>query len=351
MPYELLLAGPRRIVRSPYVDEPLRDEEVRATALVGGISHGTELALWRGVSPFHDQRFDPDLRAFVDADAGSAYPARLGYEWVGRVEAVGAAVRQVVPGDLVHLPRPHAETQTFTVEPARGLPLVLPSGLPTRRATLLQRATIAVQAVQDARIAIGDRVAVFGLGVLGLLAVQIARLGGASWVGAVDPIGARRALAEQLGADQAFDPTSVDTGLELKRSTGGGVDCAIELSGSYAALHQALRSAKMAGVVIAAGFYSGSAGDQLDLGREFHHNRLTLLASMGGWDCPPRDHRRPRSRARMLAAELLASGRLQADEVLTDEVPFARAATAYELIDRHPERLLAVVLVYGQDEG
>jgi threonine dehydrogenase-like Zn-dependent dehydrogenase len=191
-------------------------------------------------------------------------------------------------------------------------------------------------------------VAIFGLGVFGLLAVQFARLSGASWIGAVDPIPDRRVLAEGLGADRTFDPGATDVGLELKRSTGGGVDVAIEFSGSYLALHQALRSARVAGTVVAAGFYAGGAGDQLHLGREFHHNRLTLLASMGGWDCPPRDPRWPRARLRKLAAELLTNGHLLVDELLTHRIQFNRAGEAYELINANPERVLRVVLVYEQ---
>jgi threonine dehydrogenase-like Zn-dependent dehydrogenase len=347
MPHELLLSGPRRIHLSPFSDEPLRDDEARAAAIVSGISHGTELTLWRGVSPFHGLQFDRELRAFVEVGEEKSYPARLGYEWVGRVLEVGRAVRQVSPGELVHLPRPHAETHTFTIDEERGLPFHLPPELPPERATLLQSATIAVQAVQDANLRVGDLVAIFGLGIFGLLAVQLARLNGASWIAAVDPIPKRRALAEKLGADVTFDPAATDVGLDLKRST-GGVDVAIEFSGSYPALHQALRSTRVAGTVVAAGFYAGGAGDELHLGREFHHNRLTLLASMGGWDCPPRDTRWPRARARELAAELLANGRVRVDELITHRIEFSRAAEAYELIDAHPEQVLRTVLVYEQ---
>jgi 2-desacetyl-2-hydroxyethyl bacteriochlorophyllide A dehydrogenase len=347
MPAELLLDAPRSVRLAPYSEEPLRDDEVRATAIVSGISHGTELTLWRGGSPFHGHEFDRDLRAFVETAWGGSYPARLGYEWVGRVRAVGDAVRHVAPGDLVHLPRSHAETQTVSMDEARGLPFVLPGNLAPERATLLQTTTIALQAVQDAGVTVGDRIAVFGLGVLGLLAVQLARLNGAAWVGAVDPLASRRALAQTLGADGAFDPSAADVGLELKRATGSGVDTAIELSGSYAALHEALRGVRVAGTVVAAGFYAGGAAD-LQLGQEFHHNRLTLLASMGGWDCPPRDPAWPRARARKHAADLLSSGRLQVDDLVTDRIPFGKAADAYRLIDAHPDRTLRVVLVYEQ---
>ena len=138
-----------------------------------------------------------------------------------------------------------------------------------------------------------------------------------------------------------LDPTTTDVGLELRRPD--GVDVAVEFSGSYAALQQAMRSVRVGGTVVAAGFY---AGGELALGEEFHHNRLTLVASMGGWASPPREPRWPRSRARSLAAELLATGKLETDGLITHRFPLNEAGTAYELIDRSPEEDVSATLVY-----
>ena len=78
---------------------------------------------------------------------------------MGRVEEVGADVRVVRRGDLVHLPRRHAEQHVFAVDGAGGLPFKLPAGLAPETATLLQTTTIALQAVHDASLELGDRVA------------------------------------------------------------------------------------------------------------------------------------------------------------------------------------------------
>ena len=173
---------------------------------MSGISHGTELALYRGVSPFDGKRFDTDLRVFVDDAARAAYPMRLGYEWVGTVTETGAEVGTPRVGDLVHLALPHRETHTFAVDDDRKPLTPLPAGLDPERAAFLSSATIALQAIQDARVKVGDTVAVFGLGVFGLLAVQLARLSGARWIAGVDPIDGRRELAGRLGADVVLDP-------------------------------------------------------------------------------------------------------------------------------------------------
>ena len=117
MPNELLLTEPRSIAVSPYDEEPLAASEVRAEAIVSGISHGTELALYRGVSPFDGKRFDTDLRLFVEDAERAAYPMRLGYEWVGTVTETRRRGRHAVEvGDLVHLALPHRETQTLAVD-------------------------------------------------------------------------------------------------------------------------------------------------------------------------------------------------------------------------------------------
>jgi 2-desacetyl-2-hydroxyethyl bacteriochlorophyllide A dehydrogenase len=348
MPSELLLTAPRalRIVR--YDDPVLGTDAVRAKAVASGISHGTELALYRGDSPFGRKRFDLDLRQFVAAAETELYPMRMGYEWVGRVDAVGADVRGLEVGEHVHLTLPHRETHTFATGDGPAAPwLVLPREVEPERAVFVQSAAIALQAIRDARLDVGDRVAIFGLGVLGLLAVQFARLNGAGWVAAVDPIPARRKLAGRFGADCTLDPNTSDAGLEIKLASGrGGPDVAIEFSGRYAALHEALRCVRVAGAVVAAGFYVGSAGPDLRLGEEFHHNRLTLVGSMSGWGAPQREPGWDRRRLRETALDLIAKGRLDVDAFITHRFPFERATEAYELIDGRPEDTLRVVLTY-----
>jgi 2-desacetyl-2-hydroxyethyl bacteriochlorophyllide A dehydrogenase len=348
MPNELLLTAPRAIQVLPYEDPVLRPHEVRAVAIASGISHGTELALYRGDSPFREKRFDLDLRQFVEDSESQPYPMRLGYEWVGRVAAIGSDVRGIELGDRVHLTLPHRQTHTVTTAGDLRAPwLVLPRALDSEHAALLQSATIALQAVHDARIKAGDRVAIFGLGAFGLLAVQLVQLSGAGWVAAVDPIAGRRELAASFDADRTLDPDSCDVGRELKQAAGGGEpDVAIEFSGKYKALHEAIRCVRLGGSVVAAGFYVGGAGSDLRLGEEFHHNRLTLVGSMSGWGAPHREPGWDRNRLRATALDLLGSGRLDVAAFITHRVPFERAEEAYELIDRRPEESLRVVLTY-----
>jgi len=333
MPRELLLTGPRALELAPYEEAELEQGEIRAEAIASGISLGTELALYRGASPFASKRFDVDLRLFVE-DSSATFPARLGYEWVGVVRESTADELRV--GSRIHVTLPHRETQTFAVE---GPPwIMLPDELSNEKATLLQSVAIALQAVRDAQITAGDRVAVFGLGTFGLLAVQLARLEGAGEVVAVDPLAARRALARDYGAGLVLDPTDCDVGLELK-SSGRPADVAIEFSGRYEALQQALRCVRVAGRVVAAGFYTGDA-TALRLGEEYHHNRLTMVASMQGWNVGI-----DRRRLRRDALDLLAE-RLRIDELLTQRAAFSSAPELYARISEQPGETLRAVLTY-----
>jgi 2-desacetyl-2-hydroxyethyl bacteriochlorophyllide A dehydrogenase len=277
------------------------------------------------------------------------YPARIGYEWVGRVTDVGSGVSGFAPGDLIHLPFGHRATHT--ARPAErtmiGEVAPLPPTLSPDDAIALALAGVALQAVHDAHIKVGDHVAIFGLGVIGLLATQFARLNGARRIDGVDPLPRRRALAEAFGADRAIDPTACDAALEIKSATPQrGADVALELSGSAVALHEAIRCARMAGTVVAGGYYQGGALP-LRLGEEWHHNRITMVSSMGVWDCPHRDYPAwDRARIHATATHYLATGQLRADGLISHRFPFARAADAYALIDQHPDDVVKVVLTY-----
>ena len=122
-------------------------------------------------------------------------------------------------------------------------------------------ARFALAAVHDAQIKLGDRVAVFGMGAIGLLALQMARLNGARQVLAIDPIAQRRTLAKQVGADIVIDPSACDAGLAIKEATGGhGVDVALEISGIYSALQHAIRCVQREGTVVTASYYGDTVG-------------------------------------------------------------------------------------------
>jgi 2-desacetyl-2-hydroxyethyl bacteriochlorophyllide A dehydrogenase len=333
---------------------PLLAGEARLRAQLSGISHGTELSLYRGTSAFTDKVFDRGLRAFVSPPAGSAstYPVTLGYEMVSEVVEVAPDVTEVTVGDLVHTGTPHQEETVLDVAASLGAtyPLVvLPTAERVERGLFVSLSAVALQAVHDAEIKLGDAVSVHGLGAIGLLAVQMCLLEGIQNVFAVDPDPRRRALAEGFGVTDAIDPSDGESvGLQIRdRNEGRGVDVAIDVSGSDRGLQGALSAAGLGATVVAAGFYQGGAGN-LRLGEEFHHNRLSLIASIGGWGAPDR-HAPLWDRRRVLdvATRLLFTDRVSVEGLPTKTFPFDRAPEAYAWLDEHPQESVKVALDYG----
>jgi 2-desacetyl-2-hydroxyethyl bacteriochlorophyllide A dehydrogenase len=357
VPRALVLEGPRSL-RLREEDTPdLGPRDVRVRALISGVSLGTELSLYRGSSAFAEREFDRELRAFVRPDPPRPlYPAPLGYEMVGRVDAVGSAVGELRPGDLVHAGAPHAETAVLDLDAqARAAyPIVkLPTTEPPPWALFVSLGAVALVAVHDARLKLGDHVAVVGLGAIGLLTVQMARLAGAAHITAVDPVESRRRLALQLGAHAAIDPGAEQdgAGAAIKRA-GRGVDTAIETSGSAAGLHDAVAAVALGGTVVTVGFYQGGA-PQLRLGEEWHHNRLDMVSSMGAWGAPHRSGPGwDRARVMRTVVDLLDASILRVDELPVRRFPFEQAVEAYAWLDENPREAVKVALTYnGFDPG
>jgi 2-desacetyl-2-hydroxyethyl bacteriochlorophyllide A dehydrogenase len=353
MPRTLVLDGPRQLRLSDQPARPLRPGEIRLRARLSGVSHGTELSLYRGTSAFTDKVFDRGLRAFVEPPAGSAatYPVTLGYEMVAEVLEVAPDVSEVQVGDLVHTGTPHQEETVLDLATSlrATYPLVrLPTTERPERALFISLAAVALQAVHDAEMKLGDAVSVHGLGTIGLLTVQMCRLEGIQNVFALDPDPARRKLAIGLGASHVLDPDeAVPVGLQIRDLNGGaGVDVAIEVSGSDRGLQGALEAAGLGATVVAAGFYQGGAAN-VRLGEEFHHNRLSLIASIGAWGAPHR-HAPLWNRRRVMdtATRLLYTDRVSVDRLPSRRFPFDQAPAAYRWIDQHPQAAVKVVLTY-----
>jgi 2-desacetyl-2-hydroxyethyl bacteriochlorophyllide A dehydrogenase len=352
VPRALVLEGPRSLSLRDEETPDLGPRDVRVRALVSGVSLGTELSLYRGSSAFAEREFDRDLRAFVRPDPPRAlYPAPLGYEMVGRVEAVGDAVNELRPGDLVHAGAPHSEVAVLDLDAqARAsYPIVkLPATEPPPWALFVALGAVALVAVHDARLKLGDHVAVVGMGAIGLLTVQMARLAGATHISAVDPVESRRQLAVRLGAHAAIDPGAEEdgAGAAIKRA-GRGVDTAIETSGSAAGLHDAVAAVALGGTVVTVGFYQGGA-PQLRLGEEWHHNRLDMVSSMGAWGAPHRSGPGwDRARVMRTVVDLLHAGVLRVDELPVRRFTFEQAVEAYAWLDQNPREAVKVALTYN----
>jgi threonine dehydrogenase-like Zn-dependent dehydrogenase len=354
----LVITGPRQL---DYLDVPLPPagpDEVHVETLFSGISHGTEMNVYRGTAPQWAKTFDRERRLFLpNEDAGEparpqrgywtpsdphwGYPLAYGYANVGRVITRGDRVTSVEPGDVVYAYQPH---QTAYVAPAQQV-IRLPDLANPASGVLYSNINTAYNGVLDTDIRVDDTVVIFGQGVVGLLVTQLVRRSAARRVIAVDLIPRRQELARRFGADIVLNPTTDDVALRVRELTGGrGADVTIEVSGSYAALHEAIRTAAPNTTVVAMSWYGGT-GEALQLADEFHHNRITIKCSQVGAIDPALSATHSLARRADHVREALTE--LELEPLLSDNVPFAAAPQGYEMIDRHGERTTQVVLTYG----
>lgn len=329
----------------------LKPGQIRVRTSYSGISAGTELTAYRGTNPYLNRTWDPDLRLFVEGTSGLSYPiAGLGYSEVGEVV-------EIAP-DLVDTEDPAIPTvgqQVWGIWGHRGeavLPVdrfrgcVVPEDLDPVAATFARVGAVALNAVLAADIHLGEVVAVFGQGVLGLLTTRLVQLSGATVV-AVDTVASRLEKAREYGAHATVDAATEDVAARLRQLTDGrGADVAIEISGSYRALHDAIRAVTVDGRVVASGFYQGD-GVGLRLGDEFHHNRVRLVSSQIGGVPPQLSGRWNQSRLNHTFLQLARDGRVDPVGLVSHVIPVEEAAEAFRMLDQRPEEALQVVLKFS----
>ena len=343
----LVFSGPRRVEFAEEAEAPLAADEVRVRTLYSGISAGTELTAYSGTNPYLHKGWDGERRLFIGgAESGPAYPlVGWGYEEVGQIVEVGAATSDLAVGQRVYGVWGHRTRHALRAEYAR--PRMLPPQLDPLLGIFSNIGAIAFNGILDAQINLGETVAVFGLGVVGQLVAQLARLSGARVI-AVDLLPARRELAQRLGADHTSDGRGAAE--QIKALTGQrGADVCVEASGSAAALHEAIRAAAYGSRVVAMGFFQGEAR-QLFLGEEFHHNRIALVCSQISGVSPALQHRWDRLRLTTSFMDLAATGRLELQPLISHVRPFREAAALFEQIERRPEEVMQAVLRFDEEE-
>jgi 2-desacetyl-2-hydroxyethyl bacteriochlorophyllide A dehydrogenase len=322
--------------------QPLTPGSVRIATWYSGISAGTELTAYRGTNPYLTSTWDSERRLFVPGEPSFGYPVTgWGYSEVGQVTEVADDVTDVQVGDVVHGIWGHRSDAVLPAAQVAGR--LVPADVDPILGTFARVGAIALNSVLAADVRIGEHVAIFGQGVIGLLATRLATLAGGR-VTAVDTLAIRLATAEIFGAVHTVDALRPGGAGELIRKlTGGGADSAIELSGADRALHEAIRSVVPEGLVAASGFYQGGAPN-LRLGEEFHHNRVRIVASQisgvpvslgGRWDQP---------RLVRTVMELVFRGAIDAGSLVSDIVPASEVGDVFARLDGGDAEILQAVL-------
>lgn len=219
------------------------------------------------------------------------FPRRCGYSASGVVYAVGEGVESVKVGDRVACSwTKYAEYYDLPERQAYKLD----DDISLEEASVVHIATFPLAAIRKCRLEIGESAMVMGLGVLGMIAVQLLRIAGAAPVIAVDPVKERREEALKLGADYALDPFEDGFAQKVKELTGKGANVCIEVTGLGSGLDMGLDCMAKFGRVALLGCTRNS-DFTIDYYRKVHARGITLvgahtiarpkLESSNGWWC------------------------------------------------------------------
>ncbi len=361
--------GPVRVVDVPR--PTISPTEVLVRTVTSSISPGTEkavTALARS-SLLDKARARPDLvrqvitKARADGVLTTAKTVRarldedmpLGYSGAGIAIEVGDAVTGIVPGQLVATggaaKANHAEIQAVP----SLLCVPVPDGVSAADASMATIASIALHGVRLADIEAGSKVVVVGLGLVGQLSVRLAQASGADVFG-IDLDAAAVARTQAGGAQAAVDVGADTTRAVLDWSRGRGADAVIvAAAGSSSAIMQRAPDLcrDRANVVVV-----GDVGLELDR-RPYYERELTIrfARSYGpgryersyedwGVDYPAGFVRFTEGRNLETVVDLLATGRLRVDDLVTHRFAIADATAAYALIEERSEPYVGIQLDY-----
>jgi len=290
--------GKAELRTHPVPAPPLGHAQVQT--LYTGISRGTERLVLAGkVGESEWQRMRAPLQ-----EGNFPFPVKYGYCAVGRVNGGPDHLLE----KIVFCLHPHQDWFNVPVDRLT----VVPGAIPPRRATLAANMETSLNALWDSGAGPGDRIAVVGGGIVGLLVAHLAGRLPAADVTLVDVDPSREQLTTHLGvrfALPAAAPKDCDVVFHTSASA-PGLNTAIALAGEEA-------------TVVEMSWY-GEQKVAVDLGGPFHSRRLKLLSSQVGKVSPSRRIRWDYARRLEAALKLLEDARL--DALVAEAVPFADAA-------------------------
>jgi 2-desacetyl-2-hydroxyethyl bacteriochlorophyllide A dehydrogenase len=333
-----MVVAPRQIafmdreLRAPEVDEVLI--AVRASSICGS-----------------------DLHVFQGKHPSAALPSAIGHEIAGEVLQAGPEVSGLKIGDRVTVEPVvtcdkchycqrgayHLCTNiSFQYRVGQGgfAPYFivrerwahrLPDHLSDQEGALIEPLAVAVHAVRQADIQPGHAVAIFGVGAIGLLVLQVARAAGAGPIFVIDVHEFRLEMARRLGAAVTFNNQEGDPLAQIQALTNSlGVDRAFEVVGLEKTLLQTIGSLRKGGKAVVLGIFEEP---QVTLPANiFVQREITLTGSQGyNWDF-------------QTALELAASGRVDLKTLITHQLPLVDLPQAFELIYTPPRETMKIVL-------
>lgn len=283
-------------------------------------------------------RFGPKSYGLPDG----ATRANIGYMTAGLVLAAGSKVRDFAVGDRVVTATGHASHALVDVTPQATLEHI-PEGVSDDVAGFAALGDVALHGVRRAKLQIDQSVAIFGMGIVGQLVLQFARISGAHPLIAIDLVDERLALARKSGATHVINAAREDVVARVKEITGGaGAEAVIHCAQAASILQTAMECAADRGTVVLTGSPPGTA--TIRLKEELLRKELVLTGTYEAgltethvywpWN---------RARNRHACLRLMASGELDFSHLVTHLVPATEAGAIYEMVLRGSTGWLGIV--------
>jgi 2-desacetyl-2-hydroxyethyl bacteriochlorophyllide A dehydrogenase len=308
------------------------------------------------------------------APLGEVADLPLGYTSVGVVEAVGPEVASLAPGDRVLGEGPHASHwlvthaapgSEYAQAPEQSL-LPVPDEVDDASAAFAILGDVALHAVQRARIAIGESVAVHGQGVVGLIALRLARLSGAHPLIGVDIVDERLRVSKLFGASHVMNATSQDVAASIHAATPvprrfagvaaarleptSGVDVQIHATSRIDVIPEMLKAAGDRGRIVIAGATAAwpDPGPTVPLGLDILLRReISVVGSYEtGFAASHPYWPWTRSRNHATVIDLIRRGELDVRPLISHVVPYSDAPAIYDMLAAGGEGWLSVAFTW-----
>ena len=336
----LYFTAPRQVAVQTETVPPPAFGQVLVRTLISAISPGTELLIYRGQAPA-DLPADETIATLA---GDFHFPLKYGYAVVGRVAELGRGVSRDWQGRLVFAFHPHESLFLATPDELQ----MLPAYLTPEDAVFFPNMETAVSFLLDGQPLMGEQVAIFGQGIVGLLLTALLSRWPLASLVTLDLHPHRRLLSEELGAQVSLDPSLPESLARLKAYLQGpgpypGADLVYEISGNPEALDQAIATAGFSGRVVIGSWYGQKRSD-LNLGGRFHRSRVRLLSSQVSSIAPELTGRWNKLRRYHVTWQMLSE--IKPARFITHRFPMAAAAQAYELLDQNPAAAVQVILSY-----
>ena len=309
----------------------LKEDEVLVETICSAISAGTEMLVYRGQFPHL-----ADANDGVSSDLN--YPLAYGYACVGAVKEIGKEVNSEWLNKRVFAFQPH--TSHFITQPSSLIPI--PDFLSSESACFLPNMETAVNLVQDGAPILGERVLVLGQGIIGLLTASLLSEFPLESLVTVDRFALRREALQSKSKKLEVKSLAPD---DVRLSTFDSFDLTFELSGSPAALNDAIAFTTFSGRVVIGSWY-GQKRAEIDLGGAFHRSRIRLISSQVSTISPELSGRWDKSRRFDTAWKALE--RIKPEKWITHRFALHDANKAYHLLDENPQETIQVIFDYSK---